>query len=299
MQTDFSLAQLADPDTAASEKILRACVHCGFCNATCPTYVLLGDELDSPRGRIYLIKDMLEKERPVGRRDGHAYRPLSLLPRLHDDLPLGRQLHASGRSWPAPYRGSITAAPLPSGCCAICSAWCCRARRCSARRLHGARLARPFAGLLPKRLRPLVALAPRRDPGRRRDGPAAGLPGRGRAADARRAVARLRAAGAGARDQRGDDPAADAPWLRGRRCAGAAAAAARSSTIWARRRRRSPWPAPISTPGRAFARRGGLDAIVVNASGCGTMVKDYGFLLRDGPGLCREGGADLRRWRAT
>jgi glycolate oxidase iron-sulfur subunit len=65
MQTSFSLAQLADPDIAEADKILRACVHCGFCTATCPTYVLLGDELDSPRGRIYLIKDMLERDAPA------------------------------------------------------------------------------------------------------------------------------------------------------------------------------------------------------------------------------------------
>ena len=67
MQTSFTLAQLADPQTAESETILRACVHCGFCTATCPTYVLLGDELDSPRGRIYLIKEMLENGRPATR----------------------------------------------------------------------------------------------------------------------------------------------------------------------------------------------------------------------------------------
>ncbi len=65
MQTHFSLAQLADPDLAEANGILRNCVHCGFCTATCPTYVLLGDELDSPRGRIYLIKDMLEHDKPA------------------------------------------------------------------------------------------------------------------------------------------------------------------------------------------------------------------------------------------
>jgi glycolate oxidase iron-sulfur subunit len=61
VQTTFTLAQLADPQVSESEKILRACVHCGFCLATCPTYVLLGDENDSPRGRIYLMKEMLEQ----------------------------------------------------------------------------------------------------------------------------------------------------------------------------------------------------------------------------------------------
>jgi glycolate oxidase iron-sulfur subunit len=65
MQTKFTLAQLVDAQVAESNRILRACVHCGFCTATCPTYVLLGDELDSPRGRIYLIKDMLEQDRPA------------------------------------------------------------------------------------------------------------------------------------------------------------------------------------------------------------------------------------------
>ena len=68
MQTHFSLAALADPDTAEAEHILRACVHCGFCTATCPTYLLTGDELDSPRGRMYLIKDMLETARPADAR---------------------------------------------------------------------------------------------------------------------------------------------------------------------------------------------------------------------------------------
>jgi glycolate oxidase iron-sulfur subunit len=65
MQTNFRPEQLTDPQTRESEKILRTCVHCGFCTATCPTYLLLGDELDSPRGRIYLIKEMLESGKPA------------------------------------------------------------------------------------------------------------------------------------------------------------------------------------------------------------------------------------------
>ena len=80
MQTNFTLAQLADPETARSERILRKCVHCGFCTATCPTFVLLGDERDSPRGRIYLIKAMLEGNRaPTHQEVRHVDRCLSCL----------------------------------------------------------------------------------------------------------------------------------------------------------------------------------------------------------------------------
>lgn len=80
MQTHFTPEQLQDPALADANGILRACVHCGFCTATCPTYVLLGDELDSPRGRIYLIKQMLEEGRPATVSDArHIDRCLSCL----------------------------------------------------------------------------------------------------------------------------------------------------------------------------------------------------------------------------
>src|SRR5262249_27044888 len=79
-KTEVTLAQLTDPDIREADKILRACVHCGFCTATCPTYVLLGDELDSPRGRIYLIKEMLEKDaKPTADVVKHIDRCLSCL----------------------------------------------------------------------------------------------------------------------------------------------------------------------------------------------------------------------------
>ena len=65
METNFTQEQLKDSQNKSTEKILRKCVHCGFCNATCPTYQLFGDELDGPRGRIYLIKDMIENKKPA------------------------------------------------------------------------------------------------------------------------------------------------------------------------------------------------------------------------------------------
>ena len=68
MRTDFTKKQLFDSSTKSSEKIIRKCVHCGMCNATCPTYGISGDELEGPRGRIYLIKDMLEKNKPANKK---------------------------------------------------------------------------------------------------------------------------------------------------------------------------------------------------------------------------------------
>src|SRR6056297_1872920 len=80
MKTEFTEQQLADPKIARANEILRSCVHCGFCTATCPTYQVLGDELDSPRGRIYLIKDMLENDRvPDDKTVRHIDRCLSCL----------------------------------------------------------------------------------------------------------------------------------------------------------------------------------------------------------------------------
>ena len=78
MQTDFTKKQLQDNDNASTEKIFKKCVHCGFCNATCPTHQIFGDELDGPRGRIYLIKDMLENQKkPTAKTVKHIDRCLS------------------------------------------------------------------------------------------------------------------------------------------------------------------------------------------------------------------------------
>ena len=214
MQTTFSLAQLADPDVRESEKILRACVHCGFCTATCPTYVLLGDELDSPRGRIYLIKDMLENAKPASPRVvTHIDRCLSCLACM-TTCPSGVHYmhlvdHARRyieetytRPWPDRLlrrmlaRGAAAAAAVPP-----------RAARLQARaplppssprascRHDRARAGAPAAGLAGR--------------------PAAGVPGRRRAGRARGAALGLRPAGAGARDQRGDHPPPDPPRRRG------------------------------------------------------------------------------------
>jgi glycolate oxidase iron-sulfur subunit len=281
MQTDFSIAQLVDPDTASSEKILRACVHCGFCTATCPTYVLLGDELDSPRGRIYLIKNMLEEGGPVSAETvKHIDRCLSCLGCM-TTCPSGvNYMHLVDhgrrhieehyrRPWPELLLRRLLGLVLSRPALLRAA-------------LEGARLAKPFAGLLPKRLRPLVALAPRAVPAasamdRPQIFPAEGprrmrvalLPGCAQqvlAPEINEATIRLLT--------RHGCEVVVAP---GSGCCGALV-----------------HHLGEAAPALAFARAniaaweslhtsGGLDAIVVNASGCGTMLKDYGFLLRTDP----------------
>ena len=159
MRTDFTQQQLADPDTAESEKILRKCTHCGFCTATCPTYLLLADELDSPRGRIYLIKDMLASgAAPRAETVKHIDRCLSCLACM-TTCPSGvnyMHLVDHGRRWiEQKYRRPwaeravrwMLGAVLPRPFLFRIA-------------LHGAALARPFARSLPRRLSPMLALAP-------------------------------------------------------------------------------------------------------------------------------------------
>jgi glycolate oxidase iron-sulfur subunit len=281
VQTQFSPDQLADPAMASSEGVIRKCVHCGFCTATCPTYVLLGDELDSPRGRIYLIKDMLENERaPSAEVVKHVDRCLSCLSCM-TTCPSGVNYmhlvdHARAyintnykRSWHERMLRSILAWILPYP-----------ARFRTALRL--AQVARPIAPIFAKvaPLRPLaamLALAPKRIPA----APPAAVPTTG----ARQRIALLqgcaepvlrpefRAAAIRLLDRAGYDVVL-AP---GEQCCGALVhhMGREEAGLAAARRNVDAWTREIET--------GGLAAIVVTASGCGTTIKDYGFMLRNDP----------------
>lgn len=284
MQTLFTLAQLADPQNAESEKILRTCVHCGFCQATCPTYVLLGDELDSPRGRIYLIKDILENDAPATPEVvKHIDRCLSCLSCM-TTCPSGVHYmhlvdHARARieqSYKRPllerWTRKLIARVLPD-------------RRRFRRVLSFARLAKPLAPLMSRiGLRPLaemLQLAPSRLPPRAPEGPQVYSPEgdrKGRVALLSGCVAPVLA------------PAIEAATIRvlnrlgievirvaAEGCCGALAhhLGHDDEAHEAARRNIEAWTAEILFPG--------LDAILITASGCGTMVKDYGFLLRSDP----------------
>ena len=289
MKTDFSLAQLANPDLAEADKILRACVHCGFCTATCPTYVLLGDELDSPRGRIYLIKEMLEKEQaPTKEVVKHIDRCLSCLAcmttcpsgvnymhlvdqarvRIERDYtrPFTERILRDVLAWVLPRPGLFRAAMKLAG------------------------LARPLAMLLPStahqanpnllsRIKAMLLLAPKALPA---PGPAGGsvFPAEG---TRRGRVALLQGCAQQVLAPRINQAAirlltrhgVEVVLVRDEQCCGAlthhlgrdddALSRARANIgVWL-----------------GEADRGGLDAILVTTSGCGTVIKDYGFMLRE------------------
>ena len=281
MQTNFTPAQLADSDTAESAKIIRACVHCGFCTATCPTYALLGDELDSPRGRIYLIKDMLENDRPATAQVvKHVDRCLSCLACM-TTCPSGVNYmhlvdHARAhieatyvRPWPDRMLRRLLGLVLPRP---ALFRWA----------LRGAVVAKPLARLLPAPLRAMLALAPARIPAASAgDRPqvfaAVGAP--------RRRVALLTGCA-----QQVLAPAINEATVRlltrhgcevvvarGAGCCGALTHHLGQGDTAAARANIAAWSREIDGAG--------LDAIVVNTSGCGTTVKDYGFLFRDDPAL--------------
>lgn len=283
MQTDFSPEQLRDPAMAASEGVIRKCVHCGFCTATCPTYVLLGDERDSPRGRIYMIKDMLENARaPSAQLVTHVDRCLSCLScmttcpsgvnymhlvdhaRAYIETHYTRPWHERLIRWtlakilpyPARFRGALALA----------------------------RITRPLAGLFEKAVatRPLAVmlrLAPAKAGSRRQSNVIAPSGARqGRVAllqgcaepvlrpEIRAATLRLLA--------RAGFDVVPAP---GEGCCGSLAhhLGREHESLAAARANVDAWSKLI--------RQGGLEAIIITASGCGTTIKDYGFMLRDDP----------------
>jgi glycolate oxidase iron-sulfur subunit len=279
VQTNFTPLQLAEPDMAASEKILRACVHCGFCTATCPTYVLLGDELDSPRGRIYLIKDMLENDRPATETVvKHIDRCLSCLSCM-TTCPSGvhymhlvdharRHIEHTYRRPPGDrLLRALLARVLPSPA---------RFRRA----LRMARMARPLRRFLPGRLKVLMEMAPAAIAPRSR----VDRPQVFHAQGARRGrVALLSGCAQPVLKPHINEATVrlltrhgiEVVVARGAGCCGA---------LVHHMGRERPALANAKTNIAAWMREiegEGLDAIVINASGCGTTVKDYGFMLRD------------------
>lgn len=287
MQTNFTPDQLKDPATASSEKILRTCVHCGFCTATCPTYLLLGDELDSPRGRIYLIKDMLESGKPASPEVvKHIDRCLSCLSCM-TTCPSGVHYmhlvdHARAyieatykRPWHDRLLRAVLAKVLP---------YPSRFRMA----ISAAVLAKPLRGvigampLLGNRLAAMIDLAPARVPGRSPfDNPGTFAPDgerRGRVAILsgcaqpvlkpgfnEAAVRLLNRHGIEVVQPKGEGCCGALVHHMGRGGEGHAFA----------KRNIDAWIAEMDDEG--------LDAIIITASGCGTTIKDYGFMFRDDP----------------
>lgn len=275
MQTLFTPEQLAEPGIAIANDILRKCVHCGFCTATCPTYVLLGDELDSPRGRIYQYKDLLESGGPPSEKlVRHTDRCLSCLscmttcPASVDYMHLVDEVRVrieKSYTRPLPERmlRALLARLLPYPGLFRLS-------------LMGAWFGRPFAALMPGRLKALMRMAPARvEPASPVDRPQT-FPAQG---ERRMRVALM--TGCAQQVLRPSINEATIRLLTRHGCEvvvakGAGCCGALVHHMGREAESHDAAKANIA----AWEAVEGLDAVVINASGCGTTVKDYGYMLR-------------------
>ncbi len=281
MQTAFTEAQLKRPAIADAAAILKDCVHYGFCTAVCPTYVLLRDENDAPRGRIDLIRAMLEKgTAPDAKTVGHIDRCLSCNSCMTTCAAKVDFMHLAdiGRAYiEKHYRRPLGDRLLR----ALLARVLTRPGRFRAA-VRAARLARPIARLLPGRLRKLVTLVPPRLPPARHEVRAGTYPAEGER--------KLRVALLAGCVQQALAPGINAATIRlltrygcdvvvTDGCCGAlplhmgkedqAKALARAAI--------GAWTGAEA--------EGRIDHVVVNASGCGTTIKDYGKLFKHDAGM--------------
>jgi glycolate oxidase iron-sulfur subunit len=278
MQTHFTDVQLQNPRNQVANDVLRSCVHCGFCTATCPTYVLLGDELDSPRGRIYLIKDMLEQGKPATADTvKHVDRCLSCLSCM-TTCPSGvNYMHLIDEA--RAHVEETYTRPLLDRVMRAVLAKVMPNSTLFRLALIGARVAKPLQGIASafglKPVAALLKLTPSPLPGPESFGvpgvyPAVGV-AKGRVGLLRGCVQSVL------------DPAINAATLRlltrlgydvvvppGESCCGSLSHHMGKEDDALARARRSidQWVAS------------GVDQIVITASGCGTTIKDYGHMLR-------------------
>jgi len=289
MKTNFTEDQLRDPGIERANDILRACVHCGFCTATCPTYQILGDELDSPRGRIYLIKDMLESGRPADAHTvKHVDRCLSCLACM-STCPSGvHYMHLVDHA--REYIEQTYKRPFTDRTLRWVLARILPYPKRFRVALLGAKIGKPFARFMPDaRLRAMLAMAPKTIPPVSRNDDAQVFP-----ALAKRKMRVALMTGCAQRALNTDINDATIRLLRrlgcdvviakGIGCCGALThhmGKTSESHATAARNIRA-WSAEIAGQG--------LDAVVINTSGCGTTVKDYGHMFRNEP-LATEAAA--------
>lgn len=278
MQTNFTEDQLKDPGVARANEILRSCVHCGFCTATCPTYQVLGDELDSPRGRIYLIKDMLENDRPADAKTvKHIDRCLSCLACM-TTCPSGVHYmhlvdHARAhieKTYKRPFFERVLRNTL-----AMILPYPGRFRLA----LLGAKIARPFKSLVPEaRLRAMLEMAPKRIPPVSRNDDPQSFPAKG---ETKMRVALM--TGCAQKALNTDINDATIRLLTRLGCEVVVAEGAGCCGALVHHMGREKESHRFAEANIKAWTASDFDAIVINTSGCGTTVKDYGHMFRNDP----------------